>query len=152
MKTEQTPADLQNAPDNVVTLDQPIKRGAQSIESLTLRKPSSGELRGLHLLDLLQFDVAATMKILPRISQPTITEPEAAGMDPADLLACGQVIAGFFAAEAGEGGSLPDRVENAMADLAVTFHWAPDHMDRLSLTELMEWRERARVRSSADGE
>ncbi|MFO6076346.1 GpE family phage tail protein, partial [Pseudomonas aeruginosa] len=22
-----------------------------------------------------------------------------------------------------------------MADLAVTFHWAPDHMDRLSLTE-----------------
>ncbi|MEN1564996.1 GpE family phage tail protein, partial [Pseudomonas aeruginosa] len=21
-----------------------------------------------------------------------------------------------------------------MADLAVTFHWAPDHMDRLSLT------------------
>ncbi|WP_188258405.1 GpE family phage tail protein, partial [Pseudomonas aeruginosa] len=23
-----------------------------------------------------------------------------------------------------------------MADLAVTFHWAPDHMDRLSLTEL----------------
>ncbi|MFG9976542.1 GpE family phage tail protein [Pseudomonas aeruginosa] len=25
-------------------------------------------------------------------------------------------------------------------------------MDRLSLTELMEWRERARVRSSADGE
>ncbi|RMJ49506.1 phage tail protein, partial [Pseudomonas aeruginosa] len=56
----------------------------------------SGELRGLHLLDLLQFDVAATMKILPRISQPTITEPEAAGMDPADLLACGQVIAGFL--------------------------------------------------------
>lgn len=39
-----------------------------------------------------------------------------------------------------------------MADLAVTFHWAPDHMDQLSLTELMEWRERARVRSSADGE
>ncbi|HCR1291086.1 GpE family phage tail protein [Pseudomonas aeruginosa] len=39
-----------------------------------------------------------------------------------------------------------------MADLAVTFHWAPDHMGRLSLTELMEWRERARVRSSADGE
>lgn len=39
-----------------------------------------------------------------------------------------------------------------MADLAVTFTGAPDHMDRLSLTELMDWRERARVRSSADGE
>lgn len=39
-----------------------------------------------------------------------------------------------------------------MADLAVIFHWAPDHMDRLSLSDLMEWRERARQRSGADGE
>ncbi|WP_027908746.1 MULTISPECIES: GpE family phage tail protein [Pseudomonas] len=38
-----------------------------------------------------------------------------------------------------------------MADLAVVFHWAPSHMDALSLTELMEWRERARVRSQSDG-
>lgn len=39
-----------------------------------------------------------------------------------------------------------------MADLAVVFHWAPADMDRLSVAELMEWRERARVRSSTDGE
>ncbi|KAF1072690.1 MAG: hypothetical protein GAK45_00125 [Pseudomonas citronellolis] len=39
-----------------------------------------------------------------------------------------------------------------MADLAVVFHWAPDQLDRLPVRELMEWRERARVRSSADGE
>lgn len=38
-----------------------------------------------------------------------------------------------------------------MADLAVVFHWAPADMDALSLTELMEWRERARVRSQSDG-
>ena len=38
-----------------------------------------------------------------------------------------------------------------MADLAVVFHWQPSSMDGLSLTELMEWRERARVRSQADG-
>ncbi len=38
-----------------------------------------------------------------------------------------------------------------MADLAVVFHWAPADMDRLSLKELMEWRERARVRSSSNG-
>lgn len=37
-----------------------------------------------------------------------------------------------------------------MADLAVVFHWTPSDMDGLTLTELMEWRERARVRSSAD--
>lgn len=33
-----------------------------------------------------------------------------------------------------------------MADLAVVFHWAPADMDPLSLTELMQWRERARRR------
>jgi hypothetical protein len=38
-----------------------------------------------------------------------------------------------------------------MADLAVVFHWAPADMDLLGLQELMEWRERARVRSSTDG-
>jgi len=39
-----------------------------------------------------------------------------------------------------------------MADLAVVFHWAPTDMDSLSLQELMEWRERARLRSAVDGE
>lgn len=39
-----------------------------------------------------------------------------------------------------------------MADLAVVFHWAPVDMDMLGLRELMDWRERARVRSGADGE
>ncbi|MCP1508263.1 hypothetical protein J2Y83_004236 [Pseudomonas marginalis] len=38
-----------------------------------------------------------------------------------------------------------------MADLAVVFHWTPADMDQLGLQELMEWRERARVRSSTDG-
>lgn len=38
-----------------------------------------------------------------------------------------------------------------MADLAVVFHWTPADMDRLSVQELMDWRERARVRSSSDG-
>jgi hypothetical protein len=34
-----------------------------------------------------------------------------------------------------------------MADIAVIFHWGPEAMDPLPLTELMEWRERARLRS-----
>ncbi|MCO7537633.1 GpE family phage tail protein [Pseudomonas asiatica] len=38
-----------------------------------------------------------------------------------------------------------------MADVAVVFHWTPAYMDQLSVQELMEWRERARVRNSNDG-
>ncbi|MCF2135168.1 MULTISPECIES: GpE family phage tail protein [Mycetohabitans] len=34
-----------------------------------------------------------------------------------------------------------------MADIATVFGWAPRDMDGLSLAELMDWRERARIRS-----
>ena len=37
-----------------------------------------------------------------------------------------------------------------MADIATVFHWPPQAMDGLSLVELMDWRERARVRSGAE--
>lgn len=82
--------------DNTVTLDSPIIRGKTTIDSLTLRKPQSGELRGLQLVELLNMDVGTLIKLLPRITSPSITAPEAAGMDPADLLACGSKISGFL--------------------------------------------------------
>ncbi|MYM70545.1 GpE family phage tail protein [Pseudoduganella sp. FT55W] len=34
-----------------------------------------------------------------------------------------------------------------MADIAVVFHWTPQAMDGMSLAELMDWREQARIRS-----
>lgn len=37
-----------------------------------------------------------------------------------------------------------------MADIAVIFHWGPADMEPLSLTDLMEWRERARQRSETE--
>jgi hypothetical protein len=82
--------------DNTVPLDTPLKRGEQSITSIQLRKPAAGELRGIALADLLQMDVNAIIKVAPRISIPTLTEPELKGMDPADLLAIGTKIAGFL--------------------------------------------------------
>lgn len=82
--------------DNRVTLDTPIARGKTTIDTLSLRKPQSGELRGVQLIELLNMDVATLIKILPRITSPSITAPEAAGMDPADLLACGSKISAFL--------------------------------------------------------
>lgn len=79
-----------------VTLDTPIERGEQTIGILQLRKPKSGELRGLSLVDLGQLKVDALTKLLPRISTPPISEAEAANLDPADLLACGAEIGGFL--------------------------------------------------------
>lgn len=96
MKPEDTTEVLPTVEDNTVTLDTPIKRGNTTIDTITLRKPASGELRGVQLVELLNMDVATLIKILPRISSPGITAPEAAGMDPADLLACGSKISGFL--------------------------------------------------------
>ena len=84
------------ADDNTVVLDSPIRRGVTTIDRITLRKPSSGELRGVSLVDLLQMDVASLIKVVPRISSPTLTAIEVSGMDPADLLALSSKISGFL--------------------------------------------------------
>lgn len=79
-----------------VTLDSPIHRGETQIDSLQLRKPRSGELRGLSLVDLGQLKVDALTEILTRITIPTLTKAEVANMEPADLLACGAEIGSFL--------------------------------------------------------
>ncbi|MHB0819843.1 phage tail assembly protein [Stutzerimonas stutzeri] len=80
-----------------IVLEQPIQRGEKtSITEITLRKPAAGELRGLKLADLLNGDVSANIRLLPRISQPSLTEAEAGALDVADLLAVADVVAGFL--------------------------------------------------------
>jgi len=82
--------------NQVVTLDTPIKRGEQIISELTLRKPTSGELRGVALTDLLQMNVTALTKVLPRLTSPTLTEQDVGRMDPADLVQLGSQVADFL--------------------------------------------------------
>ncbi|MBB3141224.1 phage tail assembly protein [Halomonas organivorans] len=86
-----------------VELDTPIKRGEQTIESITLRKPRSGELRGVALTDVLQMQTDALIKLIPRLSAPSLTEPEVREMDPADLVQCGSEIAGFLLTKRAKG-------------------------------------------------
>ncbi|GGM31775.1 phage tail assembly protein [Pseudomonas asuensis] len=81
---------------NIIVLDEPIRRGTQVIDQFTLRKPSAGELRGVSLSDLLNLDVTAIIKVVPRISLPSITEAEARAMDPADLVEVGGKIGSFL--------------------------------------------------------
>ena len=78
MKTHDTAETLPTADDNCVTLDQPIKRGTSEITNVTLRKPASGELRGVLLIDLLNMDVSSLIKVIPRISSPGSNRPSPA--------------------------------------------------------------------------
>ncbi|QDQ29348.1 phage tail assembly protein [Chitinimonas arctica] len=79
-----------------IALDTPIQRGAQTITDIVLRKPRSGELRGLTLTDLLQMEAGALIKLIPRISTPMLTEPDMNRLDPADLTQMGTAVAGFL--------------------------------------------------------
>lgn len=79
-----------------VTLATPIARGDTNVEMISLRKPKAGELRGLTLQDVLQSDVSALMKLVPRISDPALTEHEVAELEADDFAEIGGTIFGFF--------------------------------------------------------
>ncbi|WP_374406541.1 phage tail assembly protein [Pelagerythrobacter sp.] len=79
-----------------VTLATPIERGDTKIETLDLRKPRAGELRGLSLQDILTSEVVALLTLIPRITNPPLNADEADNLDPADLAEIGGSIRGFF--------------------------------------------------------
>lgn len=83
-------------PTSVVQLDTPIVRGDTTFDSVTLRSPTAGELRGIKLIDLTQFDVSTLIKVVPRISQPMLFEQDLANMGIEDMIAIGDEVANFL--------------------------------------------------------
>ncbi|MDI5893072.1 phage tail assembly protein [Halomonas rhizosphaerae] len=94
--TDQTPAELPCAVTESVELDSPIQRGKTTVTEIQVRKPKSGALRGVSLADVLNMDVQALTKVLPRITEPALTEPELRDLDPADMVQLGNVVANFL--------------------------------------------------------
>ena len=97
---ETTPAPAKRKAFETVDLMEPITRGEKTIDQLTLRKPKAGELRGLTLSDLIGLDIGTIIKVIPRISEPVLTDAEANDLDPADLTEIGGAIRGFFMTKA----------------------------------------------------
>jgi hypothetical protein len=85
-----------NTLSKTIPLETPIKRGETTIEKVELRKPSSGELRGTSLLNLINMDVASLEIVLPRITTPPLLKSEVATLDPPDLFSFAQEVAGFL--------------------------------------------------------
>ncbi|MBY5940396.1 phage tail assembly protein [Halomonas sp. DP5N14-9] len=89
-------AELPKPITETVELDTPIMRGKTTVNEIQVRKPKSGALRGVSLTDLLQMQVAALTTVLPRITEPALTEAEVRDLDPADLVQLGGTVAGFL--------------------------------------------------------
>lgn len=100
-KTETQAVEAQTAtapgvPTEVVPLETPLKRGSATVNEITVRKPMSGGLRGVSLVDIMNLDVSALHKVLPRITTPSLTEAEVKTLDIVDLIQLGTALNGFL--------------------------------------------------------
>ena len=82
--------------ENVVTLENPIKRGEQVVSAITLIKPNAGTLRGVRLAAVANSEVDALIKVLPRMTAPMLTEQEVAALELPDLVALAGKVVGFL--------------------------------------------------------
>lgn len=82
--------------ENVVILEQPLKRGDQELKEITLIKPNAGTLRGVSLAAVANSEVDALIKVLPRMTAPMLTEQEVAAMELPDLVALAGQVVGFL--------------------------------------------------------
>lgn len=82
--------------ENVVTLETPVKRGGQIIESVTMITPNTGTLRGVSLASVANSDIDALIKVLPRMTMPSLTEQEVVALGLPDILALAGKVVGFL--------------------------------------------------------
>ena len=82
--------------ENVVTLENPLKRGDQVVSTITLMKPNAGTLRGVSLAAVANSEVDALIKVLPRMTSPSLTDQEVAALELPDLVALAGQVVGFL--------------------------------------------------------
>lgn len=91
-----------------VTLDAPLERpNAEPVREVQVRKPNSGELRGLTLMALSQLDYGALETLLPRITMPILHKQDVARLDPADLMQLGGEVMDFLLPKAAKEAASP---------------------------------------------
>ena len=143
MKTlQQTENTAAINPDiQTVDLEKPVLMGTLEITTLEIRKPNVQALQGVKIADLLQGDVTAICTVLPRVCTPELTKTQINQLEPADLTQIGGAIM-LFATEISSCGSLTPTVDDAMANIAVVFHWPPQSYVDMSLSQLMQWHQK----------
>ena len=77
-----------------VNLRHPVARGETRLTEIALRRPRTGELRGLKLAEVMVMEVSAMIALIPRISD--LTGPEVAALDPRDFTRLCVAVLGFF--------------------------------------------------------
>ncbi|HAI0063241.1 TPA: phage tail assembly protein [Escherichia coli] len=87
---------MEKTNENIVKLIKTITRGEQVITDVTLLKPTAGTLRGVSLASVANTDVDALIKVLPRMTMPSLTEQEVAALELPDMLSFAAKVVGFL--------------------------------------------------------
>lgn len=93
---------MNEAKENTVTLDSPIKRGETLIDEVQVMKPTAGTLRGVGLAAVANADVDALLVILPRVTVPNLTKEECARLELPDFVALAGQVVGFLSPKLAE--------------------------------------------------
>ena len=71
---------MKNENSKVITLTNPLVRGANKITEITVNKPTVPALKGLKMFDVLQMDVDALQVLLTRVTNPVADFTELAAV------------------------------------------------------------------------
>lgn len=82
----------------VITLSAPIARKDSEITEVTITDAmkQTGSLRGLKMYDVMMSDVDSLIRLLPRVTNPALTELEVTMMDVADFGQLATAVADFL--------------------------------------------------------
>ena len=118
----------------------------------------TADLLGINLAKLLDMHAGTLQRLQARLqglddATPLDDDAEVVPLIAFGCHAAGQVVAALEQARARMPGAdirLPEYVDDAIADIALIFHWPLDTLSALPLPDLITWRERARVRAGPD--
>ena len=93
---------MNEAKENVVTLNTPVLRGETTITEVQVTKPNAGTLRGVTLAAVANSDVNALLVVLPRVTVPSLTKEECARLELPDLVELAGLVIGFLSPKSAE--------------------------------------------------
>ena len=87
---------IQNPNEETVVLEQPLQFGSSTITEIKIRKPNVRALSGISLQAIYQHDVNALVKVLPRVTTPTLTAEQIYNLDPVEFAQLGGHLVTFL--------------------------------------------------------
>lgn len=82
--------------DNSVTLSAPVRVDGKDVTEITIREPKAGEMRGLLMVQIAQMDTTHLMKLLPRITVPSLSEAQLSDLRLSDFFALSTKAVSFL--------------------------------------------------------